>query len=163
MTEHKSAIVYISTDFLSGIPRLKEAVKSLESIGILTKVSTIYKRFRSHRSEDLNSTIVMATRWKLNVSESEVFDEIELAIQRENWSGSTDIFFLAASDVVRLVPGENLPHPLLHTDSLVLRCAAEVYGEYLHPILDQNLAELVLCSDPVRDAEFFNQGKSFSI
>lgn len=167
MSEQKFAIIYISIDFVSGLRKLKSIVEELRPIGDLQSCSTIYKKFRSRRAEDLNASIVMATKWLLRVSEAEVFDEIarimDFNINQNSWSGSLEIIFLAATNTVRLVPEENLPHPQLHMDSLILRCAAEVYGEYHHPILDQSLAELVLCSDPVRDAEFFDQGREIVI
>lgn len=158
MEENRTAIIFISTDFLSGLSRIKNVLREMSEIGELQRISTIYKKYRSQRSEDLNAVIVTAARWKLNMSEAEVFDLIE-DIAASVTGGNTEIFFLAATDTVRLVPGENLPHPLLHSDSLVLRCAAEVFGEYRHPILAQTLSELVFCSDPVIDVEFFDQGK----
>ena len=163
MSEQKHAIIYISIDLVSGLTKMKNIVNELRSIGELRASSTVYKKFRSRRAEDLNASIVMATRWSLRASEAEVFEEIarimDYHLSQNSWSGNLEIMFLAATNTVRLVPEENLPHPQLHMDSLILRCAAEVYGEYHHPILDQTLAELVLCSDPVRDAEFFDQGR----
>ncbi len=167
MSEQKFAIIYVSVDFVSGLKKMKNIINELRAIGDLQSCSTVYKKFRSRRAEDLNASIVMSTKWLLRASEAEVFEEIgrimDFHLSENSWSGSLEIVFLAATNTVRLVPEENLPHPQLHTDSLILRCAAEVYGEYHHPILDQSLAELVLCSDPVRDAEFFDQGRELAI
>lgn len=156
----KNGIILISTEFVSGINRIREMLSELQSLGELTSVSTLYKKFRSLRAEDLNSNITLVTRWNLLKSPEETFETLERLRASINWKHGDEITLLGIDGEVRLVPGENLPNPNLHGDSLVLRCAAEVYGEYFHPVLGQTLSELVVCSDPVHLAEFFSQGRS---
>lgn len=159
MTEPtQRGIFLITTDFNNGLKRIREVIKELKCIGRPVETSTVYKRFRSIRSEDLNALIVVALTIELEITEFEIYEALHHLERNHRWS-STEILFLAAEKSLRLVPGENLPHPVLHTDSLALRCASEIMGTYVHPILGQNLIDLARSSHPVTQAEFFDQGK----
>ena len=59
-----------------------------------------------------------------------------------------------------MVPDLTLPHPSLHIDPLVIRCATEVWGNFEHPILKKSLHELARSLPPITNAEFMLQGKS---
>lgn len=137
-----------------------EIIDRLGKIGKLDAVSTLYKKFRTTRSEDLNSSLTLVARWTVGLSAEEIFNVLSEMRLENSWHNGDDVTLLGIADEVRLVPGENLPNPALHGDSVILRCAAEVYGDYFHPVLGQTLTELVLCSDPASNAEFFSQGRS---
>jgi hypothetical protein len=158
-----SALIWTSTDLMAGLDRLKTRVQQLADVGDIARVSAVYKKFLSHRSEDLNSLLVLAIRLNTDLGSDQLFAILQsLAKNDEPTSGGENesLILLAFDQEIRLMPGQNLPHLKLHTDTLTLRCAAEAWGEYQHPVLGQSLQDLVRFSDPLIHVEFFAQGRS---
>ena len=157
------ALISIETDLMGGQDRLKFLMQQLQEMGRVAQTSSIYKKYRNHRSEDLNSNLVLAIKWLTEKNLDEVFCFLtKLETDKEKVLGGNReaLSILAFNQELLLMPGQNIPHPKLHTDPLTLRCAAEAWSDYKHPVLGQTLNELVRCSDPVREVEFFAQGKS---
>jgi 7,8-dihydro-6-hydroxymethylpterin-pyrophosphokinase len=158
-----SALIWTSTDLMAGLDRLKVRIQQLESVGDIARVSAVYKKFLSHRSEDLNSLLVLAIRLNTDLESEQLFAILQsLEKNDEPTAGGENesLTLLAFDQEIRLMPGQNLPHLKLHTDTLTLRCAAETWGEYQHPVLGQSLQDLVRFSDPLKHVEFFAQGRS---
>lgn len=104
----------------------------------------------------------MVLRLNTALEMNELFDGLQtLEGNRDVAFGGTqeNLLLLSYDQEIRMMPGENLPSPKLHTDTLTLRCAAEAWGDYRHPVLGQTLQELVRLSDPLKHVEFFAQGR----
>ncbi len=158
-----SALIWTSTDLMAGLERLKSRIQQIGSVGDIVRVSSVYKKFLSHRSEDLNSLLVLAIRLTTDLPSDQLFAILQsLEKNDEPASGGEheSLILLAFDQEIRMMPGQNLPHIKLHTDTLTLRCAAEAWEEYRHPVLGQTLQDLVRFSDPLKHVEFFAQGRS---
>lgn len=161
MKQTHMAMIYISTDLMAGIPRLEKIIESLKTTGEIVGVSSIYKKYRNQRSEDLNSDLVLVVKLETEKVFEELFQVLDKTEQQQRLSTHSALLSLLTYDrLVRLYPGQNLPSPLLHTDPLTLRCASEVWGSFEHPVLGQTLNELVRSQKPLSHVEFFAQGKS---
>jgi 7,8-dihydro-6-hydroxymethylpterin-pyrophosphokinase len=159
----QTVLISISTDLMAGPARLRVLVEALTEIGDVARVSSIYKQFRSHGTADLNFNLVMVLKVNTNHGFEEIFALLQSLEQSKpaGFGSQPEVLsLLAYNQEIRMVPGQNLPHPYLHMDPLTLRCAAEVWGDYTHPVLGQTLQELVRFSDPLTQAEFFAQGRS---
>ncbi len=162
MNQH-SVLISISTDLMAGNDRLKYFIHQFREIGEIVQTSSVYKKFLSERSKDLNSNLVLVLRLNTERDRDEVFALLQkLEQKKETALGASpeSLILLAFDQEIRMRPGQNLPHPRLHTDTLTLRCAGEAWPEYTHPVLGQTLQELVRCSDPLKHVEFFAQGRS---
>lgn len=161
MTQSHAILIRISLDLIAGIPRLKKIISEFSGLGEITAVSSIYKRYLNQRSEDLNSELVLVTKLETQKTFEDVFHFLNQTEARQKMSSPSVVISLLSFDqTVRLFPGQNLPSPLLHAESLTLRCASEVWGIYEHPVLGQTLNELVRSAQPLSHVEFFAQGRS---
>jgi hypothetical protein len=62
--------------------------------------------------------------------------------------------------MILMSPRLTLPYPLLHQDPLIIRCAAEAWGQYEHPIYLKSLSEMARSAQNAKTAEFHMQGKN---
>jgi 7,8-dihydro-6-hydroxymethylpterin-pyrophosphokinase len=158
-----SVLISISTDLMAGNERLQYFIQQLREVGEIVQTSSVYKKFLSERSKDLNSSLIVALRMETERDRDEIFALLQKLEQKKETSFAAspeNLILLAFDQEIRMRPGQNLPHPKLHTDTLTLRCAGEAWPEYTHPVLGQTLRELVRCSDPLKHVEFFAQGRS---
>ena len=163
MTEHHLVLISISIDLMGGLKRLRQVVQDLGEIGKIQSTSSIYKKYLNRRSEDLNSQLELVLKMETNQSEAEIFRFLKSKQKtrgKSDFAVSENLTLLTFDQQVRLLPGQNLPSPLFHTDRLTLRCASEAWGSYEHPVLGQTLNELVKSDEGLNHVEFFAQGKS---
>jgi 7,8-dihydro-6-hydroxymethylpterin-pyrophosphokinase len=73
-------------------------------------------------------------------------------------NGGSLIDLLVFNKDVIMLPNQTLPHPLMVSDTVLLRCASEVWGDYEHPILAQTLNEIVDSNRFFDKVEFYSQG-----
>ena len=160
MTEQHAALIFISIDLVSGPDRLRDISREIGEIGRIAATSSVYKRYLNERSEDLNSELVMVMKVETQKSEMDIFRFLKMKEKPgdHHQLARPECFLLLSFDqMTRLVPGQNLPSPLLHSDRLVLRCAAEAWGSYEHPVLGQSLNEIVKSEKEIVGVEFFSQ------
>jgi 7,8-dihydro-6-hydroxymethylpterin-pyrophosphokinase len=156
------ALIYFSVEFSGGLEKLRQTIQGLRENGETLGVSSIYKRFLTSRSEDLNSEICLVVKLETPLSETELDQFLHKLVEehlREPRKQGRALL-LSYDQTMRLAPSLPLPNPQLRNDGLTLRCAAEVWGGYEHPVLGQSLNELVKSSEPMATAEFFAQGIS---
>lgn len=154
------ALILAKMDFISATETINLVSRKMSEFGTVVAASSVYKRYLNERSEDLNSELVMVAKIKTNKSEMELFRLLKTneIIPGPHQFGRTGKFLLLSYDQkTRMVPGQNLPHLLLRTDLLVLRCAAEAWGDYEHPVLGQSLNEIVGLQTELASVEFFSQ------
>lgn len=158
MISKQAALILLTTDFVTGMTEIRKQVNLVQDWGDIEKASSVYKRFLNSRSEDLNSELVLVVKLITDKSLAELFSAMKsLNTLKTNPLSPHPYTLLSYGGTTRLVPGENLPHPLLHSDSLTLRCAAEAWGEYEHPVLGQTLNELVKSDRSFSNVEFYSQ------
>ncbi len=152
MTDIKhSFLILLTTDFVHGIQEQQRILSEIQNFSKVLNTSSVYKRYLDFSADNLNSELVLVLRGETDFSEKHLQDAISKV--------STDLLLLALDQEVNMLPGNTLPHPLLHTDPLTLRCAAEAWGSYEHPVLGQTLNEIVR-SDRMEKVEFFAQGRA---
>ncbi len=122
------------------------------------KISSIYKRFFSTRSEDLNSELIFVFKTVTQLEPEKVVRKLSLI---SSWSAKAEIQMLSYEGLVSLVPEMTIPHPSLALDHAVLRCAAEVWGDLYHPILELSLNDAAKPVNSFANIEFFSQGDTF--
>ncbi len=157
---HK-ALILISSDLVAGIDRLKKIGSEISELSEIQEISSVYKKFLNIRSEDLNSELVVVLKVQTAMTSENLFDCLKQHKSPRVHQQLTDyesLSILCYDDEVRMFPGQNLPSPLLHSDALALRCAAEVWGHYRHPVLKKTLNELVKSNPTLNHVEFFAQG-----
>lgn len=117
----------------------------------LKACSSVYKRYLSKAYQDLNSTVFLVIRIETEYGFEELFDEMK----------RTNLYWriLVYDQIVRISPNLTLPSPALNEDGALLRCAAEAWPDYPHPVLGQSLNELVKSVHSFGDVEFHAQGK----
>lgn len=152
MTDNKHALlILMTTDSIHGLREPQRIISEIQNFTKVMKISSIYKRYLDSSADNLNAELVMVIRAETD------FDENQL--QESLLKVSTDLLLLSVDQEVNMLPGNTLPHPLLHSDPLTLRCAAEAWGSYEHPVLGQTLNEIVR-SDGMEKVEFFAQGRA---
>jgi 7,8-dihydro-6-hydroxymethylpterin-pyrophosphokinase len=143
-------------DTLHGEPALKAMIEKLHASGTLIRASNIYKR----QSPDLSERpkLYMVVLIETLLSKEDLHRGIALLkTLRAGFSSGAQL--LAFDQIVQLVPGSTLPHPVFLQDFAFLQCASEIWGDYEHPILNTTLNELVKTGRYKDDnLEFFSQG-----
>jgi hypothetical protein len=135
---------------LEGFQKLKDAYFSFEKKFRLLSTSSVYKKYLSPQKVDLNSSIFFVTLAETN------FDELKT---HQIISETSDkIRFLAYDSLVLMSPTLTLPDPALYKDIGILRCSAEIYGNYRHPILNKSLNEILSTVKSFEYIEFYSQG-----
>lgn len=129
---------------------LANFVSQLNDIGHIAKASAVYRVFHGaeikvtasllwHTSEDLQSCFAILT-----------------AAER-SFKG-TQAILLTYDDMVQLTPQLTVPYPRWLGEAHLLIPAAEIWGDYHHPILQKNLYALAQQFSGQPWGEFFSQG-----
>lgn len=90
----------------------------------------------------------------------EVFKNEEDEVYKREGFRSLKLNLLTFENETRMSPQLTLPFPELHQYPEILIPASEVWGEYLHPILNQNLLQLTQGFNRESWGSFYAQGKS---
>ncbi len=154
-----SGLLLIAAPLALGIPSLKKLTQELDGLDIY-RISSVYRRVDEGTEGTLTSEVMAV----LLISTSE---ELSLLLERLNKLKKQNLGvrceLLTFNHDVRLDPEAPIPHPDLHLDPLVLRCASEIRGEFEHPVLGQSLQELVKSSSSSFGEprfEFLTRGES---
>lgn len=86
--------------------------------------------------------------------------DIELKFRSEVLRRSISLNLLVYEDLTYMTPELTLPHPELHRRPEALLLAAEVWGEYVHPVLKENLYTLTRQFHDEQWGRFYAQGKT---
>ena len=158
------ALVHARLDVVQGVEAARAILKEISAWGRFLGISSVYKGFFEKQTSDLSAFIefVVCIETMLTVEETqgrlaEHFSERKKGIQKSPYK---ELMLLAFDDLIRMSPKLTLPYPELHQDPLVVRCAAEAWGQYEHPIFHKNLNEISRLAPPTKGVEFFLQGKT---
>ena len=163
-TEAHAGLIYVSIDLVGGLEKARQILSKIADISEVTDVSSVYKRYMTRERVDFNARMEFVVRIETILSVEQTL--YMLLSLREQWVAQDmrrnhcELILLAFDQKAIMSPKLTLPYPGLHTDSLIVRCAAETWGGYEHPIYQKTLSEIAKAAAPVRDAEFHLQGKS---
>lgn len=149
-------LVHLATDLVGGTLVAQNLLADLEKVGHVTAVSSVYKRYLGKNRVDLNANIEAVVRLGTDCAVDELLWHFKQFLKEKKAS----LKLLSYDDLVVLSPQLTLPHPTLHTDFLIVRCASEAWTQFEHPIIQKTLSEIASLALPAVDAEFFLQGKS---
>ncbi|MNT06764.1 hypothetical protein D3C72_1414450 [compost metagenome] len=162
--ETHDSLIYISLDLVGGLDKAKALLRSLNEIGTVESISSVYKRFLNKDRVDLQAYMEFVIRYSSKMNMDQTLDKV-LSISEQVQPGMAqrshfELVLLTFDNAILMSPRLTLPFPHLHTDPLVIRCASEAWGAYEHPIYQVTLSEIARSARPVHEAEFFLQGKS---
>ena len=149
-------LVHVVTDLVGGTPIAQALATEMGKVGEITSVSSVYKRYLGNNRVDLNANIEAVVRLATDCEVDELLWHFRQFIQDKKAA----LNLLSYDNLVVLSPQLTLPHPSLHTDRLIVRCASEAWTQFEHPIIQKTLSEITSLTRPAGDAEFFMQGKS---
>ncbi len=134
------ALIAITTDTIRGEKSLRRMIQQLQSFGTIQKVSNIY----------LLETAATKEKVFQHVSELKSLEAAAVTFGA----------LLTFNHEIQLLPRATLPNPRFLRDRLWLQCAAEVWGDYEHPIIAKTIDQ-ILKSKQQQEAnvEFFAQGR----
>lgn len=141
---------------------LSRACKKLSMVADISKMSSVYiDEFESDKSDGKNeSSLVMALALKCNVTSEELLKnvvKIEEDLHVEATRDVIDILILAFGEELKMTPLLTIPHPRFHSHPQLLYPAAEIMGQFAHPVLKRNLKELAGLMG-VKWGRYFEQG-----
>lgn len=159
-----NALIYVAIDLVGGVEKAKEILRRFTEYGELSTISSVYKRFLTPERKDISARIEFVVRLLTSYGVDQVLHMILSHCQEGqpglNRQSYADLTLLAFDDLILMSPKLTLPYPQMHQDPLIIRAAAEAWGQYAHPIYEKNLSELSKNAPPAQQAEFYMQGKS---
>lgn len=151
-----TALIHVALELVGGVEKAKEILEALTARGDLVSISSVYKRYltreRLESSARLEFVIRLETLWGVD-------QVLHLALSLCE-SNTAELTLLAFDNLILMSPRLTLPYPEMHQDPLIIRCSAEAWGQYEHPIYHKNLSEISKLAAPAQQAEFYMQGKS---
>lgn len=159
-----TALIYLTLDLVGGFERSRALLTKLSECGDIVAISSVYKRYLTEARIDLSARMEFVLRLETQLSVEQALQLVltysqsgEVGLRQK---GFIELVLLTFDDVVVMSPRLTLPYPQLHQDPLVIRCAAEAWGQYEHPIYQKTLSEIAKTAGPAKQAEFYLQGKS---
>lgn len=168
----QAATVLISLKTFSnkGTEALKLAVRAMSEKFSIVQVSSVYKvsrraeslaGIRDIKKEERLDALAMVVKATTTVSPSaalEALNQIEVRLQKEALKRTISFNLVVYDQRIVMLPGLSLPHPEMHIRPEELVLAAEVWADYLHPVLKQELR--VLARDFINEewGEFYALG-----
>lgn len=159
-----SALIHFTLDVVGGVDKARAVLKEIAISADILAISSVYKRFLTIDQVDLSARLEFVIRIETQLSVDQVLHFV-LSLSRQGSQGimgktHTELTLLAFDNIIQMSPRLTLPYPSLHQDPLVIRCAAEAWGQYEHPIYQKNLSDISHAAVPTRWTEFYMQGKS---
>ena len=160
---NQTALVLISIKMIAGVDILKRLVNELKLISWEMEFSSVYVQYETDQRYDFDANMLTVLKMGTDLEPREFAQKL---LHTQNYLLSfagpdrVTITPLAMDQETLMVPDLTLPHPSLHMDPLVIRCATEVWGTYEHPILKKTLNDLARRLPKITNAEFFLQGNS---
>lgn len=156
----------------SGHQLLQSVVRELNNFVEILALSSIYKVqgkiTSSHGIHDVRS-IESFSALSVVLKGASRFDplfllkrfaEIEFQLRSEVLHRSVSVNLLAYEGRTILTPQLTLPHPHLHSQLDQLVPAAEVWSDFLHPVLNKSLISMAQANSHEKWGEFYAQGKT---
>lgn len=152
MNQLSRSIIHFSIFNEDKLQILKECIYKASTYGKIKKISSLYKKTPQEGHGTSISVSILLHTWLAMPMLLENIREIE----NENCT----IQVLTYEHEAVISPNEVIPHPDLHKDAILSRCAAEVWGEYIHPVHHKSIEKIAAEVIPQDKIEFFMQGAS---
>lgn len=164
MNQKHNALIYIAIDLVGGEAKARALLEKIRECGDIGAISSVYKRYLTEARVDMSARMEFVIRFETAMSVDQCLHMV-LSLCEQGSLGlrqkdHAELTLLSYDNVVLMSPRLTLPYPELHTDPLIIRCAAEAWGQYEHPIFQKTLSEISRTAQPARMAEFHSQGKS---
>ena len=140
----------------SGRERIAALIESSKAFVQFQNFSGLYKRFSNQRREDLNAELLIVAHAQSELLPFELNQKLQ-QIVKEIQHRQQSVALLACGENISLLPQLTIPHPSLIEDQLILLCAAEACADFVHPILNKNLKDLLHGVSQSPLAEFVSQ------
>lgn len=168
---HHMSLIAVKVYSSDGLTLSRSVLNDLSKWVTFERVSSIYKVRRSERKpfhthdlrkvtdfEGLSFAILVSTPINPRQLIQKLY-EVEKKHSNEILHRSLSLNLLAYEDKTTMTEGLTLPHPEFHGRPEVLFPAAEVWGDYFHPVLKKSLHELTRDFANLKWGEFYEQGK----
>ncbi|WP_374034467.1 hypothetical protein ACES2I_00225 [Bdellovibrio bacteriovorus] len=159
-----SALIYLTLDLVGGTEKAKALLAKLSECGDIVAISSVYKRYLTPERLDLSARMEFVIRFETMMSVDQclhmILSDCEQGAPGLLQRSHAELTLLTFDDMILMSPRLTLPYPQLHQDPLIIRCAAEAWGQYEHPIYQKSLSEIARSALPAKQAEFHIQGKS---
>ncbi|MDG0814875.1 2-amino-4-hydroxy-6-hydroxymethyldihydropteridine diphosphokinase [Bdellovibrio svalbardensis] len=164
MNQPHNALIFVALDLVGGDAKAKDLLAKILECGEIVSISSVYKRYLTDARVDLNARMEFVIRFETVMSVDQclhmVLSMCEQGSQGLSQKSHAELILLSYDNAILMSPRLTLPYPEMHTDPLIIRCAAEAWGQYEHPIFQKTLSEISRTAAPARMAEFYIQGKS---
>lgn len=158
------ALIYLTLDLVGGVDKSKKLLEKLSECGEIVAISSVYKRYLTEERQDLSARMEFVVRFETPLPVDQclhlVLSQCEQGAPGLLQRSHAELTLLTFDDMIVMSPRLTLPYPQMHQDPLIIRCAAEAWGAYEHPIYQKSLSEIAKSALPARQAEFYIQGKS---
>lgn len=153
------ALVAATVPFMDGERGVQQLLRSLgEGIGLLGASSAYRRGQQSPRRFESPIEFVLEIETDRELRSLPIF--LRGLCGRLSLTGdSRRLELLLAGDDVMMTPDLTLPHPSFHADPLLIRCAAELSPDLLHPVLGRTLGDLARMVQAPNEIEFWRQGQ----
>jgi 2-amino-4-hydroxy-6-hydroxymethyldihydropteridine diphosphokinase len=154
-----TVLIAVKTTISQGMGGLRLCLRQLKSLEVFG-ISSVYRKMDKENRGSLNEETVVVIRSQTRHELDEMRALIKKA--REIQSGAV-CDLLTFNETVDLDPSSPVPHPDLHLDPLVLRCAAEIHPDFVHPVLGRRLQDLVKFLQSLNEKsqfEFLSRGEA---
>lgn len=129
---------------------LRSVIKDLSSLGKFDRASSVYRVFVDGQ---IQYTVTLLL--KTNLSFNQVYAEIQ---KYEKSDHHSRVLLLCYDNEVCITPELTVPYPKWVTEAHILVPSAEVWGDFFHPIEQENLYFLAQKFSGQPWGEFFAQG-----
>lgn len=163
MTENQT-LIHFSIQISGGKEAVAQLIQLLQPVGKVEKISSVYKKLNNRKSDDFHGSMEGVVKMVVEQETKQLEQTLATIagkLVEKRQEAKTKLSLLAYSQQIIMTPELTLPSPTLFAESLITRCAAEVWPSYEHPILKKTLQEMAKEAAPVGAAEFLWQGKSF--
>jgi len=151
---------------------ITKVIKELNNKSDVLKASSVYRvktkinetrNVHALRSEGRFSGLCVVVKLQTSLAANHFLiflQNLERQLQGEVLKRTVSLNLLTYDDYTCMTPWLTLPHPDFHRRPEEVILAAEIWGEYVHPVLKKNLKSITLAFDREDWGEFFAQGKS---
>lgn len=163
IAKRHSALIRVVLDLVGGVVKAQSILHRMKDCGEIASLSSVYKHYLTSDRIDLSARLEFVLRFNTLMNADQLL-HLVLSLCEDGAQGfkitHSELTLLAFDDMVLMSPRLTLPHPELHCDPLVIRCASEIWEQYEHPVYRKSLLEICKTAAAVESAEFFIQGKS---